>query len=190
MMQRTFLIDLENINHRFIPGMESLNSNDKVILFYSEQEQLTMDILSALANTKAAVERRLCKQHTKNAMDFQICSYLGILVDRNHENCEYYIVSLDKGYTAAVEMVKDIYRDVNVEIVKNCRCEKQAEEVRTTIDMLLETFSRKVRKEAEDAVKRSNNTSELHNYLQLSLKRDGKLVYEKIKPYYHQLKSA
>lgn len=190
MTQRTFLIDLENINHRFIPGMEELESNDRVILFYSDQDQLTVDVLSALANTKATVERRFSTQHTKNAMDFQICSYLGILVDRNPKDCEYYIVSLDKGYGAAVELIKDIYSDVKVEIVKNCKCEKQEEAVRTTIDSLLGTFSRKVRKEAEDAVKRSNNTSELHNYLQLALKRDGKMVYEKIKPYYHQLKSA
>lgn len=190
MMQRIFLIDLENINHRFLPGIEALTGNDRIIVFYSEKEQLTMEVLSALANTKATVEQHLCKQHTKNAVDFQICSYLGILAGSYRTDCEYYIVSLDKGYGAAVDLIKGIYINAKIDIVKNCRCEKLEEEVRTTIDNLLKAYSRKVRKEAEEAVKRSSNTSELHNYLQLSLKKDGKNVYAKIKPYYYQLKSA
>lgn len=189
-IKKMFLVDLENINRRFILGLENLQSTDRVILFYSEQAQLSMDILVALTETKAMVERHQTRQHTKNAMDFQICSYLGMLVNDFRTEYDYYIVSLDKGYLAALDLIKEMLPEIHAELVKNCNCEKKEEEVRATIDNLLSAFSRRVRKEAENAVRRSNNTSELHNYLQASLKEDSVKVYQTIKPYYYQLKTA
>ena len=190
MKNKIFMVDTENINRRFIYGIKELNHADRIIVFYSEEAQMTMEILSALASTKAKIERYRVKQHTKNAMDFQICTYLGMLVQRYGANYDYFIVSLDKGYTAALEFLKEQYPEIMVDVVKNCNCDKWEEEVRASLDTLLESFPRRVRKEAEEAVKRSNNVAELHNYLQANLHADGKIVYQTIKPYYHQLKSA
>lgn len=190
MNNKLFLIDTENINRRFIPGLETLDNTDRVILFYSDEEQLTMEVLTALATTKATIEKHLVKQHSKNAMDFQICTYLGMLVQQYGKQFDYYIVSLDNGYKAAVEFIKTMHIEISLEIVKNCLCQKVEEEVRASIDELLSSFSRKVRKEAEEAIKRTHNTAELHNYLQANLRTDGKTVYQAIKPFYHQLKTA
>lgn len=47
------------------------------------------------------------KTGTKNALDFQLSSYLGMLIGQEQGNANYYIVSNDKGYDCICEFWKE-----------------------------------------------------------------------------------
>ena len=93
-----FLIDYENVGVPGLAGLTKLDETDIIYLFYSENaDRLTFGLHKRLSETKAEVNYLKISVGTKNALDFQLVSYLGYLMHMNTEKT-FYIVSKDKGF--------------------------------------------------------------------------------------------
>lgn len=97
-----YLIDYENVMSVGLNGLSELTENDTVIIFYSENsDKLNFETHQQLIETKAAVQYQKAESGTKNALDFQLASYLGYLISDTNttENEKYYIVTKDNGFS-------------------------------------------------------------------------------------------
>lgn len=93
-----FLIDYENVRTAAFNGLEDLTENDSVVIFYtSNSDNLTFSLMQRLTQCKAKIEYKKVSCGGKNALDFQLCSYLGYLIGTN-KNVRFCIVSRDKGF--------------------------------------------------------------------------------------------
>ena len=96
-----FLVDYENVNASGLKGVSSLSEEDTVVIFYSEKaETLTFGLHRRLNESKATISFQRVQTGVKNALDLQLCTYLGYLVGQNAQSpAAYYIVSADQDYT-------------------------------------------------------------------------------------------
>ena len=112
-----YLIDYENVKTHGLDGISGLGREDSVCLFYSENaDTLTFGLHRRLSEAKAEIQYQKVETGTKNALDFQLSSYLGYLISENRDrNARFYIVTKDKGFGALVSYWSR--RDVPVKIV-------------------------------------------------------------------------
>ena len=99
-----YLVDYENVNVSGLNGISKLTENDIVTIFYSENANtLTFGMHRRINELKACIKFQKVAVKEKNALDFQLCSYLGYLIrDKMTEenlNNSYFIVSNDNGYS-------------------------------------------------------------------------------------------
>ena len=95
---RYFLIDYENVHKAGLNGIEELSKSDTVFIFYSANaDSLSFEAMRLLSASKAQIEYIKVGTQGRNALDFQLSSYIGYLLGR-HEGARCYIVSNDKGY--------------------------------------------------------------------------------------------
>lgn len=93
-----FLVDYENVHSNGFNGINQLSEKDLIIVFYTKEvKQIPIDLHLKLQNTKAKIEYLKAENGRKNALDFQLTSYLGYLISKNSLE-SYYIVSNDQGY--------------------------------------------------------------------------------------------
>ena len=130
--KRYFLVDYENVTSAGLVGIESLESADSVIIFYSANaNKMTFQIHTSLLNTKANVD--YCEVDTvgQNALDFQLSSYIGYIIGKKSKSV-CYIVSHDRGFEnvcnfwrkrgAKLKIIPDIsrinrkYSDIQLEV--------------------------------------------------------------------------
>ena len=95
-----FLVDYENVNASGLKGVSGLSEEDTVVIFYSEKaETLTFGLHRRLNESKATISFQRVQTGVKNALDLQLCTYLGYLVGQNAQSpAVYYIVSADQDY--------------------------------------------------------------------------------------------
>ena len=115
-----FLVDYENVNVAGLNGVSSLNEDDVVIIFYSENANtLTFSMHRRINESKAEIKFQKVAVKEKNALDFQLCSYLGFLIrdkkndDENTKNY-FYIVSNDNGYSILPDYWKKFETDLKI----------------------------------------------------------------------------
>ena len=115
-----FLVDYENVNVAGLNGVSSLNEDDVVIIFYSENAiTLTFGMHRRINESKAEIKFQKVAVKEKNALDFQLCSYLGFLIrdkkndDENIKNY-FYIVSNDNGYSILPDYWKKFETDLKI----------------------------------------------------------------------------
>lgn len=119
-----FLVDYENVKVAGFDGVVSLTENDVVVIFYSvNADNLTFGLHRRMNESKAEFRFQKVSVGEKNALDFQLCSYLGYLIrdtmtcEDTEEKCKYYIVSNDRGYSVLSEYWKQ--HGTDVVIVRN-----------------------------------------------------------------------
>lgn len=111
---RYFFIDLENVRSEGLEGVLSLNSDDMVYIFYSENAMnLSIPALENLNNSKAATKFIKTNYIGKNAMDFQIVSLFGAMIERCRKG-SYYIISQDNGFRSAVSFCESFFADYDI----------------------------------------------------------------------------
>ena len=94
---RYYFIDYENVHQSGLNGIEKLTENDKLIIFYTTNaETLTFSIYEKLILCKAEIQLYKVQCGGKNALDFQLSSYIGYIVGK-HPKCMCYIISKDNG---------------------------------------------------------------------------------------------
>lgn len=99
---RIFLIDFENTKSNGITGIDLLDKDDIVYLFYSNNvDSITLEAHMNIVSSKAEFQPIKLDKPGKNALDFQLVTYLGYLIGTKHEG-EYYIVSRDYGFQHSV----------------------------------------------------------------------------------------
>ena len=98
-----YLIDFENVSNGGFNGIETVDGKDTIILFYSEQRStMSVTVHRRLEETRAKKEYIAVKTGGKNALDFQLVTWLGWLIAQNSEQ-DYCIVSNDTGFDAAID---------------------------------------------------------------------------------------
>ncbi|MBR3630376.1 MAG: hypothetical protein IKN55_07890, partial [Oscillospiraceae bacterium] len=95
--RRYFLIDYENVNKAGLDGIDALHRSDRVIVFYSQNaDSLSFEVMQLLSSSRAQVEYIKVDTMGRNALDFQLASYVGYLLGKD-AGCKVYIVSNDRG---------------------------------------------------------------------------------------------
>ena len=116
-----YLIDFENVKSRGMEGVELLTEEDTVCIFYSDNaDSMTFDLHRKLNETKANIIYHKVAVGTKNALDFQLATYLGYLVceqQREGIHPTYFIVTKDNGFTSLMVYWKA--QGVPVRIIRN-----------------------------------------------------------------------
>lgn len=93
-----YLVDYENVHKKGLSGIDELDKNDNVIIFYSQNaDKLPFSLHSQIIETKAKITCFEVDTMGKNALDFQLSSYIGYIVAK-HPKCMCYIISKDNGY--------------------------------------------------------------------------------------------
>ncbi|MBQ7063636.1 MAG: hypothetical protein IJM90_01910 [Firmicutes bacterium] len=104
---RTFLIDLENVKNQGLSGVEFLQPEDRVFIFYSESANtLSIPTIQAMNRSRAVIDYVHLQHSGRNAMDFQIVALLGFLIGSERSG-QFCIVSQDNGYLSPVEFFMD-----------------------------------------------------------------------------------
>ena len=95
---RFFLVDYENVHMSGLVGIEELSKSDTVYIFYSANaDSLSFEAMKLLSSAKAKIEYVKVSTVGRNALDFQLSSFVGYLLGK-YEDARCYIVSNDKGY--------------------------------------------------------------------------------------------
>ncbi len=101
-----YLVDYENVNADSFMGLEQLDDDDIVVVFYSERcNKLPFSLHNRIIASKKQIEYMEAQNGSKNSLDFQLATYLGYLVAKNKE-CGYVIVSCDSGFNALINFWK------------------------------------------------------------------------------------
>ena len=139
-----YLIDFENVKSRGMEGVELLTEEDTVCIFYSDNaDSMTFDLHRKLNETKANIIYHKVAVGTKNALDFQLATYLGYLIceqQRGGIHPDYFIVPKDNGFTSLmvywkaqgvpVRITRNLLWGKNPTAEQNPAAEEKAEEMR------------------------------------------------------------
>ncbi len=99
-----YLIDYENVKN--INGLDTLLAEDTIVIFYSNQaNSMTFDLHLALCASAAAKKYFFIQSGGKNALDFQLSTYVGYLISENPDE-KITIVSNDKGFSYIMDFWK------------------------------------------------------------------------------------
>ena len=110
-MKRYFLIDTENLHMKAFKGIETLTSDDTVVVFLTNECYTDATKINKFARYhQCTIVQQWVKNGRKNALDFQLVSYLGMLFNEHKdERVEFYIISEDKGYLSSIEFLQQNY---------------------------------------------------------------------------------
>lgn len=97
-----YFVDYENVNSLGLKGITDLEENDKVYIFYTEpgnvkSTTITMTAHFDIMKSKADIEYFCVECGGKNALDFQLSTFLGKCIAENKDG-EFAIISNDKGF--------------------------------------------------------------------------------------------
>lgn len=129
-----YLIDFENVHSDGLKGIEQLAESDVCYVFYSEHAGvLTFNIHKKIIESRAKIYYVEAQVGMKNALDFQLVSYLGYMIRENHEE-SYCVISNDKAF----ELVADFWKEkgVNVASAVSLTAAVRLKEDNKTYDLL------------------------------------------------------
>lgn len=108
-LMRLFLIDYENVNSAGLHGIGQASQDDRVILFYSHAANtLSFEIMDEMVSSGIMPERVCLERTGKNALDFQLVTFLGYLIAKEKADA-YYIISKDAGYQASIAFCQEYF---------------------------------------------------------------------------------
>lgn len=103
---KMYLIDVENVGHRWLQLLQELHDVDKILIFYTDVSmKFSFDNLKEMRPWMHQISLIRCFRGTPNALDFQLTGVLGQLSVRYPE-FTYCIVSNDNGYDPWVLFLK------------------------------------------------------------------------------------
>ena len=93
-----YLVDFENVTSAGISGIQRLTKEDKVYIFYTvNAANMSFAAHLNLLSSPAEIIYYNVASGGKNALDFQLSSFLGYLISKGEEK-DFCIISNDKGY--------------------------------------------------------------------------------------------
>ena len=123
-----------------LSSANKLNEEDMIILFVTERANLfhfAKDKLKCL-NTKANILRINVATGGKNSLDFQLVSYLGLIIgEHRYEANNYYIVSKDRGFLSSINLLENC-TDYKIELINSISDLFQENGVDNMIDKFIE----------------------------------------------------
>ena len=126
-----YLVDGENVNSTTTINFskDKVKPEDIMIIFYTCNSSRSYEKIDYLREKiKCHVMTMKVQNGSKNSLDFQLVSYLGLLIGDNKAkglNCNYHIVSNDKGYLSTINLLTNCASvNVNLISVKNIHNDK------------------------------------------------------------------
>lgn len=106
----TYLIDYENVKSEGIKGVAQLGEDDRVVIFYSHNaDTITFEAMDMIFSSKAQISKYKILCGGKNALDFQLSTYLGYLIHEAKDSY-FYIISKDNGFKHVVDFWKRTFQ--------------------------------------------------------------------------------
>ncbi len=180
-----YFVDFENVGSEGLEGVNKLDAEDVLFVFYSRNaDKITFEVHIQLNESKAKIQ--YCKVETahKNALDFQLASYLGYIIKENYEKqCSYFIVSKDTGFSCLVPFWKK--QKIKVELVADVSKQNIQESVKELESKVLELVKDPANVKAIANIIKSYKTKQGINNALMKLFGDTKKageVYKLIKP--------
>lgn len=121
------LVDFENVDERGLSGVETLRETDRIIIFHNGTNKMTFGMHKKLASAKCSTEYIELKRNGRNALDFQLTTYLGYLIAQN-PNERFEIISGDIGFDAVIDFWQE----------RGVRIEKKNKTLRDEVELKLE----------------------------------------------------
>lgn len=102
-----YLVDYENVNADGLKDVGRLGSDDRVIVFYTANaDKITFELHNRLNESAADISFLKVDAGGKNALDFQLSTYLGYLTAVYKEE-RFFIVSKDTGFNYIVNFWRE-----------------------------------------------------------------------------------
>lgn len=100
-----YLIDYENVHKEIVGFLESITKDSTMIIFYSDHSGPIPPEIVTICECKGIqlISYKVRLTGEKNALDFQLVSYLGHLIGEQETDTNYYIISHDRGYDCVCE---------------------------------------------------------------------------------------
>ena len=116
-----YLIDFENVGSDGLCGTDNLTESDAVYIFYSSNSgRISMQMHQCICNSKANFTYFEITTGGKNALDFQLSSFLGYLISKNQSE-DLYIISKDRGFQHVIGFWNDRAEELGVKDLKLIR---------------------------------------------------------------------
>ncbi len=113
-----YLVDYENVKSDGFKGIDLLTKDDEVYVFYSDNSKtITFEMMEKINKSSATILYQKVETGHKNALDFQLVSYLGYMIGEKGMDKQYCIVTKDMGYNCLVSFWNK--ENVCVSIVPN-----------------------------------------------------------------------
>jgi hypothetical protein len=131
-----YLIDYENVKSNGLKGVSKLDQFDRVYIFYSvNAETLTFEVHQQINESQADVSYIKIDAGGKNALDFQLSTYLGYLVAQENEE-QFYIVSDDTGFDFVIKFWSKHKKKINK--VSNLLLQSKMNEQQLLLEKIME----------------------------------------------------
>ncbi len=139
-MANMFFVDYENVGDSAMCGVKSLVPGERVVVFFSKNAKaLTFELWNELTECKGLKDIKQVEHPGKNALDFQLSSYLGYSICKYPHFDNFVIISKDTGFQTLIDFWEK-ERPVKVHLFPNIEEAFSALEVCTDeIEGTLET---------------------------------------------------
>lgn len=108
-----FLVDFENISTDDMKNLDGVSTGDTIVMFFSEnRKNISLDFIEEVLKKGANFKTMKVSAGTKNALDFQLTSYLGYLIGKYQVDSEYIIVSHDTGY----DCLRSFWKNMDIKV--------------------------------------------------------------------------
>lgn len=122
-----FFVHFENVNSDGIKDLSGVKEGDEFIIFYSEKcKSISIEIIEKILRMKVNLKCFKIKNGAKNALDFQLSSYLGFAIGQVEKDSNFFIVSEDRDY----DSVLDFWRKQGVKISRTVLKKNNRQSVR------------------------------------------------------------
>lgn len=174
-----YFVDYENVHSEGIVDCSELEQGDIVYVFYTEQaKNITLDILEQFTRRGIRLELDKAGTGAKNALDFQLSSYLGYVIARHEtEPLRYVIVSKDTGFDRLVQFWGEkgiqILRQPGISVKEEPKKEKAVKESKSKGrkgKTAKESSEEKTKQTAKDNVKENSKETAKDNVKENSSK--------------------
>ena len=106
-----YLIDFENVPSKELSKIIDSLKDGIAIFFYSNAcKSIELELINHLMQNNINIFFEKDFNGTKNALDFQLSTYLGYLIKEkecNGQHCNFHIVSKDSGYDCMISYWKE-----------------------------------------------------------------------------------
>lgn len=175
-----YFIDYENVRWEGLKGIEDLDRDNYVYIFYTvNSNTLTFEAMNNINKSQAYVAKIKVEAGSKNALDFQLSSFLGYKINGNTED-QFIIVSKDKGF----KPVKDFWERSNIRVLQKISIQDSfPSDEENELDAVLNQYPAEVK----HALLTSTSKVEFNNNLvKLYGSEKGGQTYQSLKKYIKQ----
>ena len=178
-----YLVDYENVHSAGLDGIHKLGPESRVLIFYSRNaSHLTGSLNMGIRESNAEITYHHAETGTKNALDFQLSSYLGELIAGNEgRNCRYYIVSKDSGFSGLIPFWREKGADIDIIPDISGHDTAQLDEMTRRVEAL--TGQKTISRQIAEIIRQCGTKIEVNTAIQ-RLIRSGRAgeIYRSIRP--------